>query len=76
VLGIGLSSVTNRGDKAFERDGAAVGEAGGERLLLHEVGENTGIGGETGKGKTKMLVDSNNLFLVGGEFFCVALEAS
>jgi len=42
-------------------------------LLLHEVGEDAGVGGETGEGDTEVFVDDYDLFLVGGEFFCVAL---
>ena len=42
-------------------------------MLLHEVGENAGVGGEAGKGEAEVLVDSDYFFLVRGEFFCVAL---
>ncbi len=45
VLGVGLCAVADGGDEAFKRDGAAVGEAGGEGLLFHEVGEDAGVGG-------------------------------
>ena len=44
VLCIGLGPVTDRSYDAFDRDGSAVGQAGGERLLFHEVGEDAGIG--------------------------------
>ena len=51
VLRVGLGAVADGGYEAFERDGAAVGEAGAEGLLLHEVGEDAGVGGETGEGE-------------------------
>ncbi len=44
VLRVGLCTVADGGDEAFERNGTAVGEAAGERLLLHEVGEDSGVG--------------------------------
>jgi len=43
-------------------------------LLLHEVGKDTGIRGETGECDAVVAVDWYYLFLVRGEFFCVALE--
>jgi hypothetical protein len=42
-------------------------------LLLHEVGEDAGIGGEACERDAEVGVDGEDLFLVGGEFFCVAL---
>lgn len=74
MLGVGLGTVTDRGDDSFEGDGAAVGEARGEGLLLHVVGEDAGIGGEAGESDAQVLVDGDDLLLVGGEFFGVALE--
>ena len=44
VLRVSLCTIANGGDEAFEGDGAAVGEAAGERLLLHEVGKDAGVG--------------------------------
>jgi len=41
---------------------AAVGQARGERLLFHEVGEDPGVGCEAGEGETKVLVDGNDFF--------------
>jgi hypothetical protein len=73
VLGVGLGAVADGGDEALERDGAAVGQAGTEGLLLHEVGEDAGVGGEAGEGEAEVLVDGDYFLLVGGEFFCVAL---
>ena len=58
----------------LERDGAAVGQARGERLLLHEVGEDTGVGGQAGEGEAQVLVDGDDLLLVGGELFGIALR--
>ena len=43
-------------------------------MLFHEVGEDAGIGGETCKGYAVVCVDWDYFALVGGEFFCVALE--
>ena len=74
VLRVGLRAVADGGDEAFEGDGAAVGQARGERLLFHEVGEDPGVGCEAGEGETKVLVDGDDFLLVGGELFCVALE--
>ena len=59
---------------AFQRDGAAVGHLRGEGLLLHEVGEDAGVGGEAGEGEPEVGVELDDFFLVGGEFFGVALE--
>jgi len=42
-------------------------------LLLHEVGEDAGVGGEAGEGDAVVGVDGDDFALVGGEFFCVAL---
>jgi hypothetical protein len=46
----------------------------GEALLLHEVGEDAGVRGQAGDGNADVLVDGEELLLVGGEFFGVALE--
>jgi hypothetical protein len=43
-------------------------------LLLHEVGEDAGVGGQAGEGDAVVGVDGDDFALVGGEFFCVALE--
>ncbi len=74
MLGVGLCAVADGGDESFEGDCSAIGEAGGEGLLLHEVGEDAGVGGEARKGEAEVLVDGNNFLLVGGEFFCIALR--
>jgi hypothetical protein len=42
-------------------------------LLLHEVGEDAGIGGETGEGKTIVGVDWYDLLLIRGELFRITL---
>lgn len=73
LLCVCLCAVCDARNDLGQRNGAVVGEAGGERLLLHEVGEDAGIGGETGKGDTEVRVDGNDLLLVGRELFCVAL---
>lgn len=52
-----------RGDLG-QGNGAVVRQAGCERLLLHEVGENAGIGGETSKGDTEMGIYGDDLLLV------------
>ena len=69
-----LGAVADLGDDAFEGDGTAVGHFGRERLLFHEVGEDAGVGCEAGEGDAKVRVYANYFFLVGGEFFCIALE--
>lgn len=72
-MSIGLCSVADGSYEAFERDGAAVGKAGREGLLFHEVGEDAGVGCEAGEGESEVFVDGDDFLLVGGEFFCVAL---
>jgi len=73
VLGVGLRAVADGGNEALERDGAAVRQARGQRLLLHEVGEDAGVGCEAGEREAEVLVDSDDFLLVGGELFCVSL---
>ena len=73
VLGVGLGAVADAGGDVGEEDGAAVGQARGEGLLLHEVGEDAGVGGEAGEGDAVVGVDGDDFALVGGEFFCVTL---
>jgi hypothetical protein len=63
-LGVDLSLLTNHIDERAEGHGAAVGQAVAETLLLHEVGQDTGIGCETGNGDTGMFVDGKELLLV------------
>jgi len=75
VLRVGLRTVADGGHEALERDGAAVRQARGQRLLLHEVGEDAGVGGEAGEREAEVLVDGDDFLLVGGELFCVALRA-
>lgn len=73
VLGVCLGAVADaRGDLA-DGNGARVGQAMGEGLLLHAVGEHAGIGGETCQSHAQVGVYGDDLLLVGGEFFCVAL---
>ncbi len=57
VLGIGLGAVTDERDEPGDGDCAAVGEAGREGLLFHEVREDAGVGGETGETESKVFVD-------------------
>ena len=68
-----LSAVAYLLDDALERDGAAIGQFGGESLAFHEVREDAGVGGETGEGEAEVLIDTYYLLLVGGELFCVSL---
>lgn len=44
-----------------------------ETLLLHEVGEDTSVGCETGDGDADMFVDGKQFLLVRGQLFGVAL---
>jgi len=44
-------------------------------LLLHEIGEDAGVGGEAGEGEPEVRVELDDFFLIGGEFFGVALES-
>lgn len=75
MLSVGLSAIANTGCDFGEKDGAVVGEARGERLLFHEVGEHAGVGCEASKAETIVGVDADDLALVGRELFCVALES-
>lgn len=43
-------------------------------MLAHEVREDAGIGGEAGERDAVVGVDGDDLLLVGGKFFCVALK--
>ena len=70
-----LSAVADLGYDAFEGDRTAVGHLRCERLLFHEVGEDAGVGGEASERDTEVRVYAYYFFLVGGEFFCVPLEA-
>ena len=74
MLRIGLRAVADHVDDALDGDGAAVGHFRGEGLLLHEVGEDAGVGGEAGEGDGEVVIDADDFLLVGGEFFCVSLE--
>lgn len=73
LLSVGLRAVCNAGGDFRERDGAVVGEAGGERLLLHEVGQYARIGGKTGESNTVVRINWDDLLLVGRELLCVPL---
>lgn len=74
VLGVGLGAVADARGDVGEQDGAAVGQARGEGLLFHEVGEDAGVAGEAGEGDAVVGVDGDDFALVGGEFFCISLE--
>ena len=74
VLGVGLGAVADTGGDVGEEDGAVVGQARGEGLLFHEVGEDAGVGGETGEGDAVVGVDGDDFALVGGELFGIALD--
>lgn len=74
VLGIRLRAVADLGDNALEGDGSAVGHFRSEGLLLHEVEEDAGVGGETGDGNTEVVVYADDFLLVGGEFFGISLR--
>lgn len=63
-------------DDAGERDGAREREARGERLLLHVVAEHARVRGETGEREAVVRVDGDDLLLVRGELFGVALVES
>ena len=69
-----LSAVTNLGNNPFERYGSTVSHLRCERLLFHEVGEDAGVGCEAGECDAKVRVYTDDLFLVGGEFFCISLQ--
>jgi hypothetical protein len=43
-------------------------------LLLHEVGEDAGVGGEAGEGEAEVLIDGDYLLLVRRELFGITLR--
>ena len=50
----GLRAVTDLSDDPLNGDGTAIGHFRGERLAFHEIGEDAGIGGETGESETEV----------------------
>ena len=73
VLRVGLRAVGDGVDGAGDGEGAPVGQARGEGLRFQEVGEHAGVGGEAREADADVGVDGDDLLLVGGEFFGVAL---
>jgi len=73
VLGVDLSLRPDQIDQGPHGHAAAVGQAVAQALLLHEIGEHTRIRCEACNGDSDMLVDGEELFLVGREFFGIAL---
>lgn len=76
VLCVRLGPVTDHSDNALKGDGAAVSHLGGERLLLHEIEEDTGVGCKASDGYAYVVVDTDEFLLIGGELFCVSLRRS
>lgn len=74
VLRVDLRLGSNHVDEGPHGHVAAVREAVAEALLLHEVGEDARVRGETGDGDADMFVDGKELLLVRGEFFGVTLN--
>ena len=74
LLGVCLGAICDARGNFGEEDRAVIGQARGEGLLAHEVGEDAGVGGKAGEGDAVVGVDWDDLLLVGGELFCVALE--
>lgn len=64
LLGVGLRAIGDARSDFREGNGAVVGQAGCERLLLHEVRENASIGGEASKSDAEMGIYRNDLLLV------------
>ena len=56
VLCIRLRAVANHVDYSFDWDWSAVCHLRGERLLLHEVGQHSGVGGQTGESQAKVVI--------------------
>ena len=74
VLRVDLGFIGDSVDDACDGDRTVVEQARGHGLLSHEVGEDTGVGGETGKRYTEVSVDANDLLLVGAELFGITLQ--
>ena len=64
LLSVELGTVTDLRDDAVHGDGTTVGHSGTEGLLLHEVGEHTGVRRQTGDSHAHMRVDFNDLSLI------------
>ena len=64
LLSVCLGAVCDAGSDVGEKDGAVVGQARGEGLLAHEVGEDAGVGGEAGESDAVVGVDGDDLLLV------------
>lgn len=58
VLRVDLGFISDGVDDAGDWNRSVVEETGGHGLLAHEVGEDTGVGGEAGEGNTEVGVDA------------------
>ena len=74
MLSVRLGAVADLTDNAVDRERTAVGHAGAERLLLHEVGEHPSVRCQTGDGDAHVGVDFDDLLLVRGQLFGITLE--
>jgi hypothetical protein len=72
-LRVALGAIADALGDFRERDGARVSQPAGEGLLLHEVGEDAGVGSKAGESDAIVAVYFDDLLLVRGELFCVAL---
>lgn len=72
-LGVDLGLFANHVDECADGHGAAVRQSVAEALLFHEVGEDAGVGGQTGDSDADVFVNVEEFLVVGGEFFGVAL---
>ena len=73
LLGVCLGAIGDLGHDAVNGDGSAVCHSRAERLLLHEVGDHPGVGGQAGDGNAHVGVDFDDLLLIRGELFGVSL---
>jgi hypothetical protein len=65
LLGVDLGPVGDAADDALDGDGAAVEHAFAHGLLTHEVGQDSRVRGEAGDGDPDVVVDADQLLLVG-----------
>lgn len=72
-LGVDLGLFANHVDECADGHGAAVRQSVAQALLLHEVGEDAGVGSQTGDGDADVFVNVEEFLVVRGEFFGVAL---
>lgn len=68
ALGAGLHLVAHAADEAVDGQRGIATEAVGEAFCSHVLAEKSGVGGQTCDGNPAVVVDGDDLLLVGGQF--------